>query len=290
MNYKIFITMTLTVLLAVEFSFAAGFTLKTDSIDIRDACQMMARAGRFNVVFHKSVRGKTAVSEQNNDPVLALKKVTKSVGLHAIEVKGTQASYPPHREIKTFLVTPKDMPPITLKIKTPPGYGFTLKNRDIDIRDIMQMIARVAKINVIFDKNVRGRTAVEVSRIPPLRCLELLCIAQGYKLNRFAGAPNTYIVAHRAVDQLVFDPPIDAKVPADFTIKYRDSDIRLLLRSIAEHAGIRLRIHNSVRGLIACELKHMRPLEVLKMVAASNYLDVKAVKGEDKLYEVSLSQ
>ena len=290
MSFRIIAFTVLLLLCTLKFGLAKGFTLKTDSIDIRDACQMMARAGRFNIVFNNSVRGKTAVSVKNSDPAIALKKLTQSAGLHAVEVKGTKAAYPPHREIRTFLVTPKAMPPITLKMKTPPGYGFTLKNRDIDIRDVMQMIARAAKINVLFDKNVRGRTAVEISRIPPLRCLELLCIAQGYKLTKFCGAPRTYVVSRRSVDKLIFDPPIDKKVPSDFSIKNRDIDIKLLLRSVAEHAGIRLRITPAVRGRNACELHYMRHIEVLKMLAASNYLDVKAVKGEAKLYEVSLSQ
>ena len=272
----------------LDLGYAKGFTLHTGSIDVRDACQMIARAGRFNIVFHRAVKGPTALSIKGLEPLAALKELARTTGFFVIGVQGTRVGE--NGPIDTFFLSPNDRPTIVLKSKAQNGFGFTLKNREIDVRDIFQMIARVARVNLIFDKEVRGKTSIEVKSIAPLRCLELMCLANGFKMTEFDEAPNTYVISKKEINNLLFEPKIDKSVPADFSIKNRDIDMRLILRSVAEHAGIRLRIGREIRGMIACELKNLRPLEVLKMLAASNYLNVKAVKDEPLLYDVSISR
>jgi len=62
---------------------------------------------------------------------------------------------------------------------------FTLKNKDIDIRDALQMIARTGGYNVVFGREVTGSIAVELVDVPLRKAFEAICLANGFVAHEF---------------------------------------------------------------------------------------------------------
>lgn len=71
---------------------------------------------------------------------------------------------------------------------------FTLKNKDIDIRDVLQMIARAAKINVVFSRDVRGKIAVELSNVPHMKAMEAIALTNKLVVHEFDKNSKIYLV------------------------------------------------------------------------------------------------
>ena len=71
---------------------------------------------------------------------------------------------------------------------------FTLKNKDIDIRDVLQMIARAAKINVVFSRDVRGKIAVELSNVPHMKAMEAIALTNKLVVHEYDKKSKIYLI------------------------------------------------------------------------------------------------
>ena len=71
---------------------------------------------------------------------------------------------------------------------------FTLKNKDIDIRDALQMIARSAKINVVFSKDVRGKIAVELTDVPYMKAMEAIALTNKLVVHEYDKKSKIYLI------------------------------------------------------------------------------------------------
>ena len=71
---------------------------------------------------------------------------------------------------------------------------FTLKNKDIDIRDALQMIARAAKVNVVFSKDVRGKIAVELTDVPYMKAMEAIALTNKLVVHEFDKKSKIFLV------------------------------------------------------------------------------------------------
>ena len=75
--------------------------------------------------------------------------------------------------------------------------GFTLVSKNLDVRDILQMIGRTCKVNLMVGPHVRGRLSVTFKSTEPMQAIEDVCTALDLRFVTFESADKIVIV-HRA--------------------------------------------------------------------------------------------
>lgn len=83
--------------------------------------------------------------------------------------------------------------------------GFTLKAKDVEIRDVFQMIARQGKFNLLLDKSIRGKVPVELKDVPHEKALELLAKINKLKVKKIKDLENTFVIAPQDVIERGFE-------------------------------------------------------------------------------------
>ena len=71
---------------------------------------------------------------------------------------------------------------------------FSLKNKDIDMRDALQMIARAAKVNVVFSRDVRGKIAVELTNVPHMKAMEAIALTNKLVVHEYDKKSKIYLI------------------------------------------------------------------------------------------------
>jgi len=126
--------------------------------------------------------------------------------------------------------------------------AFTLKSREIDVRDVFQAIAREAKINVVFDKDVRGKIAVELKNVPALEALKLIAKINRYNVYEVKGLKNTFAVAKQDVIDQFFEKG-SYKV---FVLRYAKADETqaILSKALGKSANINVEVDARTNSLV----------------------------------------
>jgi len=76
----------------------------------------------------------------------------------------------------------------------PQSGTFTINVRETPLRDVIQMIARAGRFNVVMAPEVKGRTSVELNGVPALRALALVARMHGFTVGR---RDSVYLVGPR---------------------------------------------------------------------------------------------
>lgn len=58
---------------------------------------------------------------------------------------------------------------------------ITLTVRDVEVRDVLLLLARAAKVNVLISPQVKGKMATELHDIDPLEAMGLVARINGYR-------------------------------------------------------------------------------------------------------------
>jgi type IV pilus assembly protein PilQ len=138
--------------------------------------------------------------------------------------------------------------PVGAGIASAAGSNFTLKNRDIDVRDVCQMIARAAKINVVFSKDVHGKIAVELKDVPALEALKLVAKINKLYVHKVEGLKDTYAVARRADIEDEFLKGTNMV----YTLKYaKASDMQgILSKALGKSTNINVEVDDRTNSLV----------------------------------------
>ena len=127
--------------------------------------------------------------------------------------------------------------------------AFTLKNRDIDVRDVCQMIARAAKINCVFSKDVRGKIAVELKDVPPLEALKLIAKINKLEVHEVEGLKNTYAIARGDDIRNNFEQGMNRV----YTLSYAKAEEMqgILSKALGKSANLNVEVDARTNSLVA---------------------------------------
>jgi len=62
-----------------------------------------------------------------------------------------------------------------------PGSNVKLQVRETELRDVLMILAKTAKTNILVSKSVRGKTSLELTDVPALTAIGLVARINGYK-------------------------------------------------------------------------------------------------------------
>ena len=125
---------------------------------------------------------------------------------------------------------------------------FSLQSRDIDVRDVCQAIARSAKINIVFSKDVHGKIAVDLKQVPALEALKLVAKINKLYVHKVEGLKNTYAVARRADIEDEFLKGTNMV----YVLKYaKASDIQgILSKALGKSTNINVEVDDRTNSLV----------------------------------------
>ena len=75
---------------------------------------------------------------------------------------------------------------------------FTLVSKDIAVADIIGMIARSARINLLFGKEVHGTMSVNFDKVPATEALENICTANDLVILEFSQIDRISLIVHKS--------------------------------------------------------------------------------------------
>ncbi len=166
------------------------------------------------------------------------------------------------------------------------AFAFTALNENIEVRKLLQLIARAAKINVVFDKNVKGSCAVDLRNVEPLKALELVAKINQLTVRKVEGMKNTYAIAKKDVIENFFDEGLTEVV----VLKYaKASDLKgVISNALGKKASVRVEVDQRNNALILSGTRGMldkvkKLVTKLDTVVPQVLIDTKIVQVDSKV-------
>jgi len=258
---------------------AAAIEMAGEQLDLAEAMQLLARTTNSNLYVHRDVAGVMPVSLLAATPEMAANILVLRANHGLAQL---QYASPPNPPVggRTFFVVPRG--PAQVGIADIPGWppssSIILRNTGLDVRDALQLIARQAKINVVFGPTVQGTCRIEALNEPTMVVAQLLAAAFDAQVHGAPDVPNTFLIAPFGFDDVVFDLDPDAVAEENrrpMTLKSRSLPVVDTLQMVARAAGIRLVVPTALHTTMAVELRGLSPRDTLRVVAAAARLDVR---------------
>ena len=168
-----------------------SFTLVSKDMAAADIIQMIARSARINLLFGREVYGTISVNFDKVPPMEALEDICTAYDLVILEFSPID---------RISLIVPKsraaeckELIRAANKDKNNAHGRTTFKNRKIAIGDILMMIARMAKIDIILTGRAKeiARTtqmAVELHEVSAMRAMHAICIVNSLEVIESTGS------------------------------------------------------------------------------------------------------
>ncbi|MBI4870479.1 MAG: hypothetical protein HY814_02815, partial [Candidatus Riflebacteria bacterium] len=161
-------------------------------------------------------------------------------------------------------------------------HTMTLRTATADLQEVFRQAGKLAKVNLILDKSIRGTTPVELDNVDPLQAVELLAKANKLKVRKVeaGGQRDSYVVVPEGVVEDGFDKntPADDGALEDLAKSYVDKLTRMtpdekaklrqsidqfvdsdayrdLQRSLGERGVLPVGVRNSIRNAQLLELQ-----------------------------------
>ncbi|MFW5995661.1 MAG: secretin and TonB N-terminal domain-containing protein, partial [Halanaerobiaceae bacterium] len=125
----------------------------------------------------------------------------------------------------------------------------TVTVRDASIRDVLMMLTEQSGINLVPDESVQGEVSLDLKDVPIQEALNTLTIAYGYEFE--PTSDNVYMVSQEGFEA---EPEINVK-DDELYLQVEKHDVREVLNSLAEIAGIDIIMDRSVEGEISANLQ-----------------------------------
>ena len=161
--------------------------------------------------------------------------------------------------------------------------SFTLVSKDMAVADIIQMIARSAKINLLFGREVNGTMSVNFDKIPPMEALENICTAHDLVILEFSQIDRISLIVHksRAAEcrELIKGTRNENNIHRRATFKNREVAIGDLLMVIGRMAKVDIIMTGRAKEMarttqMAVELTQVSPMRAIYAICIMNGLEV----------------
>jgi len=166
-----------------------------------------------------------------------------------------------------------------------------LVNKSIDARDAIQIVARAAKLNVLYWPGLNEKIAVNIYDVTADKALSLIGSKCMYSVVAFDSQSNLklFVPMSKARDikrQIDSYSHITDNKQKSTTIKNRNMPLIFSLKMIAKAAKINLSIEGTARKKLnetagAMELKDVYPLTVIKAICIMNQLELFSTDNRD---------
>lgn len=163
--------------------------------------------------------------------------------------------------------------------------SFTLVSKDMEAQDILQMIARAARINLLFGKEVYGTISVNFKNIPPMEALQDICTACDLAVVEFDAKDHINIVVPKSrVNEFEEVIKGTTRTEEDYqqriTLKNHSMCVADILMITGRMGKINVIFEKEVTEKMkdckmAAELHNVSPLATIQAVCMMNNLDIK---------------
>lgn len=193
-----------------------------------------------------------------------------------VATKATRATFlgiPGHRyRFRTIAVDKsgeREDPEAVITSVSPP---LTIRGRDVDVTDLLRVVARKMKANLVFGPDVTGKVTIEFEEVPVDLAFELILRASGFWYERFPG--NAYLISKS------YSPPSIAREEAEKTIKVfffkhaRALQVQDLIKPFLSKEGISV-VDQRTNQLIVNDLESV----IRRIEGVIEKLDIPQVEG-----------
>jgi beta-lactamase regulating signal transducer with metallopeptidase domain len=142
-------------------------TVRLQDADVRDILSLLAHGGGRSVYINSRVGGKITIQFSDTKSSEALDTVLRMQGL----VK--------RQEGNSIYIDPAPTASGTTAQPTYTGQRINLHFQDVEIRTILRIIAETQNQNIVVNKNVQGKTSIDLKDTPWDEALDIILSANG---------------------------------------------------------------------------------------------------------------
>lgn len=125
--------------------------------------------------------------------------------------------------------------------------------KDMDIQDVIQVIAKLAGVNIVVDANVKGKVTLNLKNVEWDKALRAALRTVGYSLYQ---EDEVYFVGKDTPES----PPVVTMDSGLLSVSAKNCDIKKLLDAISSQSGINIITSPNVNGKVSVQLSNV-PVE-----------------------------
>ena len=230
---------------------------------LRDVLQEIAKATRLSIVARPGVEGVVTIDLTGVSVESALKTLAANFGYELRSENGVYVIAPPEQPAPPVAPVPP-APPVAV-VRCDSGL-LTVDVQGMEIRTLLDRIARAAAVNIIVANDVTGTIDLYLDKMPLEQALEHLLATQGFFFRR---TENAYRVFKNPAGQATAAATYnvvctDSKV----TVDVQEADLGQLLTELATQSGNDLIIFGAVRDKVNVRLTAVPLDEAIDLILA----------------------
>ncbi|AZR72573.1 hypothetical protein BBF96_03735 [Anoxybacter fermentans] len=241
--------------------FAEGLiTLSIKEGDIRDVLKMMGEQSGINIVPDSSVRGQVTLTLTDVTVEDALETLLKVYHYYYEKVNSN-----------TYIISQEPLKePYLIEVE---DGKLTLVAQNIDIKRIINDIARKGQLNIIYDQSINGQVNANLILVDIYEGLKSLCSANNLLLMEREGI---YTITTGMVGQKGRQMVVNYSKGL-LSIDVKSGDLTDLLRAIAEQSGIDIVLFGGNHQLVDLKLKNIPVDDAIEMILSGTRYTYKKV-------------
>lgn len=227
-----------------ELGPTGALSLRARQAGLRDVLQEIARVAGISIVPRPGVDGIVTIDLTGVELTQGLRMLAANFGYEVRQETGVLVIAAPELPAPPIPVAPAEV------VRSDSGL-LTVDVRGMEIKKLLDQIARVAGVNILVANEVTGTVDLYLDKLPLEQALEHLLATQGYYFRR---ADNAFLVFKNPTTQSASSAYnvnwADSKVSIDVT----EADLGQLLAEIAKQSGNDLIVFGSVRDKVNVRL------------------------------------
>lgn len=122
---------------------------------------------------------------------------------------------------------------------------ISLDVKDVDIKDVLKLIAKQTSLNIAIHKNVSTKAGVHLENVTALQALETLCKTYDMKYSFKEGIISVFPLETEA-SVLSSKSSMPEGFRRKISLDFRDTDVRAIIGIIAKVSGANIVVHKNV--------------------------------------------
>lgn len=224
-------------------------SLRARQAGLRDVLQEVARVAGISIVPRPGIDGLVTIDLSGVELTQGLRMLAANYGYEVRQETGVLVIAVPVPIVADSPVAPAPVAPVSI-VRSDSGV-LTVDVHSMDIRTLLDQIARAAGVNILVANDVTGTVDLYLDKLPLEQALEHLLATQGYYFRR---AENAYLVFKNPATQSATNAYNVSCADSKVTIDVAEADLGQLLAEIAKQSGNDLIIFGSVRDKVNVRL------------------------------------
>jgi hypothetical protein len=171
--------------------FNTEISIEVKSIDFHDAIKILAQKANVNIVVHKDVKHKIELKLDNVTVIQAIESLCTAYELDYVLRDNIMTIFPKGRKLALVTSSGKDMPKSFQN-------RITVDFKNVDVRAILKIIAKMSNTNIVVHKDVRAKTSISFKDATVERALNAVCAVEDL---RYEQNDNIFVVMPMGTDR-----------------------------------------------------------------------------------------